>query len=263
LAIIAVITAAILIYTIFFTKNLPSPVSAKTDSDAASNVVELSETQLKSVKVETAIQHKFTLQQEAVGSIAYHEQEARNVHPSMPWHPGDAPVADAATNRSTRLLVANIPESDSPLIHVGQHVEAKVRAYPDRVFDGKISALGGTIWDSGGNPAVDPNTRRITVRCEIADPKNELYPGMLANIVIQVQQTEESVALPINGVVREGDGTMTIWVTTDRQHFEKRTVKVGLQQGGYDQILDGLKPDELVATDGALFIDNALTTASQ
>lgn len=245
-AIIAVITAIILIYTIFFTKSLPSPASAKTDSEAASNVVELSETQLKSVKVEAAVQHKFILQKEAVGSIAYHEQEIHDAHPP-----------------STRLLVSNIPESDSPLIRIGQPVEAKVRAYPDRVFNGKIYALGGTIWDSGGNPAVDPNTHRITVRCEIADPKNELYPGMLANILIQVQQSEESVAVPVNGVVREGDGTMTVWVTADRQHFEKRTVKVGLQQDGYGQILDGLKPDELVATDGALFIDNALTAASQ
>ena len=86
---------------------------------------------------------------------------------------------------------------------------------------------------------------------------------MLAGVEIQVQQPEELVAVPVDGVVREGDGTMTVWVTTDRQHFEKRTVKVGLQQDGYGQILDGLKPDELVATDGALFIDNALTAASQ
>ena len=260
---IAAIIAAILIHTVFFTKNISSPASpmtgsdaVRTDSDAGSNTVELSETQLKSVKVESAIQYKFTLQQEAIGSIAYHEQEMRTRQSAS------TPVSDATTNSSTKLLVANVPESDSPLIHVGQRVTAKVRAYPDRVFNGKVSALGGTIWDSGGNPAVDPNTRRITVRCEIADSKNELYPGMLANLVILVQEAEESVAVPMSGVVREGDGTMTVWVTTDRQHFEKRTVKVGLQQDGYDQILDGLKPDELVATDGALFIDNALTTAS-
>ena len=35
---------------------------------------------------------------------------------------------------------------------------------------------------------------------------------------------------------------MTVWVTTDRRTFSERTVKIGLQQDGYDQIADGLKP---------------------
>ena len=58
--------------------------------------------------------------------------------------------------------------------------------------------------------------------------------------------------------MRAGDGTMTIWVTTDRHHFTQRKVKLGLQSGGYDQILEGLKQGELVVTDGAVFLDNML-----
>jgi cobalt-zinc-cadmium efflux system membrane fusion protein len=56
---------------------------------------------------------------------------------------------------------------------------------------------------------------------------------------------------------------MTVWVTTDRRRLVKRTVTVGLEQEGFDQILDGLKPGELVATDRALFLNNALTEASR
>ena len=51
-----------------------------------------------------------------------------------------------------------------------------------------------------------------------------------------------SLAVPANGVVREGDGTMTVWVTSDSRRFAKRTVKVGLQQDGWTQILEGLQP---------------------
>ena len=58
--------------------------------------------------------------------------------------------------------------------------------------------------------------------------------------------------------MREGDGTMTVWVTSDRHHFVKRTVTVGLQQNGWDQILHGLSPGELVVTDGAVFLSNKL-----
>ena len=51
---------------------------------------------------------------------------------------------------------------------------------------------------------------------------------------------------------------MTVWVTGDSRHFVKRTVKVGLQQDGWDQILQGLSPGELVVTDGAVFLSNKL-----
>ena len=47
-------------------------------------------------------------------------------------------------------------------------------------------------------------------------------------------------------------------MTTDRHRFIQRKVKLGLQSDGYDQILDGLKPGELVVTDGAVFLDNML-----
>ena len=65
------------------------------------------------------------------------------------------------------------------------------------------------------------------------------------------------------GIVREGDGTMTAWVTADRRRFTRRTVRVGLQREGYYEIVDGLQPGELVATEGALFLSNALTIAAR
>jgi cobalt-zinc-cadmium efflux system membrane fusion protein len=127
-------------------------------------------------------------------------------------------------------------------------------AYPGRVFEGQISTIGATV---------DPNTRRVLVRSEIKDPNHELRPGMFANFVISVGDPVTSPAIPLDGVVREGDGTMSIWVTTDRHRFFKRTVKVGLQHDGYNQIVEGVKPGEVVATEGALFISNALTTAAR
>jgi cobalt-zinc-cadmium efflux system membrane fusion protein len=51
---------------------------------------------------------------------------------------------------------------------------------------------------------------------------------------------------------------MTVWVTSDNRHFTKRTVKVGLQQDGWTQILEGLQPAEIVVTDGAVFLSNKL-----
>jgi cobalt-zinc-cadmium efflux system membrane fusion protein len=174
---------------------------------------------------------------------------ARNAQPGLLVQPGNAPAPYSVADLSTKWMVANVSESDSPPLQVGQAVQAKVMALPERVFEGRISTVGA---------AVDSNTHRVMVRSEVADPKNELRPGMLASFVIQVQDPVESVAIPTEGVVREGDGTMAAWVTTDRHHFSQRIVRIGLQKDGRYQVLEGLQRGELVVTDGAIFLSNLL-----
>ena len=76
--------------------------------------------------------------------------------------------------------------------------------------------------------------------------------------VIRVQEPVESVAIPMNGVVRKGDGTMAAWVTTDRRRFSQRIIKIGLQRDGQYQVLEGLQRGELAVTEGAVFLSNML-----
>jgi cobalt-zinc-cadmium efflux system membrane fusion protein len=59
-------------------------------------------------------------------------------------------------------------------------------------------------------------------------------------------------------VVREADGTMTAWVTTDRHRFAQRIIKIGLRKDDRVQVLDGLQRGELVVTDDAVFLSNML-----
>jgi cobalt-zinc-cadmium efflux system membrane fusion protein len=82
---------------------------------------------------------------------------------------------------------------------------------------------------------------------------------MFANFTITTSEPVESLAVPMNGIVREGDGTMSAWTTVNRRHFVRRTVKIGLESHGYRQILGGLQAGELVVTDGAVFLSNMLT----
>jgi cobalt-zinc-cadmium efflux system membrane fusion protein len=96
------------------------------------------------------------------------------------------------------------------------------------------------------------------LRASIADPKNELRPGMLATFVIRVVEPVEATAIPVNGVARAGDGTMTAWITSDRKHFTQKKVTIGLQKDGKYQVLDGLKAGDLAVSDGAVFINNIL-----
>jgi membrane fusion protein, heavy metal efflux system len=85
---------------------------------------------------------------------------------------------------------------------------------------------------------------------------------MFGNFTISIGTPLRSQAVPLDGVVREGDGTQTVWVTADRRRFTKQTVKIGEQREGYRQILEGLRPGQLLATDGAIFLSNMLAIAS-
>lgn len=178
---------------------------------------------------------------------------AFNAPPGLLVQPGSGTAPYTVANVWIKWMLANVVESDIPLFHVGQPVQVKVMAYPNRVFTGKISKIYA---------AVDPNTHRVTIRSEIADPKDELRPGMLANFIIRVDGPVEATAIPGNGVVREPDGTMTAWVTTDRHRFVQRSIKVGLRRDDHVQILDGLQRGELVVTDGAVFLSNMLQAPS-
>ena len=179
---------------------------------------------------------------------------ARSAAPGLFTQPGNPPAPYTVSDISTMWMVANVAESDFPFVRLGEKVDVTVNAYPGRVFQGKIVNIGASI---------DPNTRRVSMRSEIRDPKHELRPGMFATFLIRTGQAVPSVAVPLNGVVREGDGTMAVWVTTDRRRLIRRAVKVGFQQDGFAQIIEGLRPGELVATEGALFLSNAVTEASR
>jgi cobalt-zinc-cadmium efflux system membrane fusion protein len=172
-----------------------------------------------------------------------------NGPPGLLVQPGNAPAPYTVSDVSVKWMLANVSESEIPSFHLGQPVQVRVMAYSGHVFKGKVSKIYATV---------DPNTHRVTIRSEIADPKDELRPGMLANFVIRVDGPVEATAIPANGVVREADGTMTAWVTTDRRRFAQRIIKIGLRNDDRVQILDGLQRGELVVADGAVFLSNML-----
>lgn len=177
---------------------------------------------------------------------------ARSAAPGLYVQPGNAPAPYTLADLSTMWMVANVIETDAPAYRLGQSVEVSVPAYPGEVFRGFVTTLGLNI---------DPNTHRQLVRSVIDDPEHKLRAGMLASFSIEIEGPKTSIAVPSDAVVREGDGTTTVWVVSDRRHFQRRAVKLGLEQNGWRQILDGLNPGELVASTGAIFLSNKFAVA--
>ena len=174
---------------------------------------------------------------------------ARSAAPGLFLQPGGTPAPMTVADVSTKWMIANFTEADASALRVGQDVYSRVLAIPDRIWRGHITAIGESI---------DPGTRRFVVRSDISDPDNILRPGMFADFAIRTGPSIDAPALPLSGAVREGDGTMTAWVTQDRRHFTQRTLKLGLEQKGLYQVIDGLHAGEMVVTDGAVYLTNIL-----
>ncbi len=147
---------------------------------------------------------------------------------------------------STMWVKAQVPENDIPFVQVGQEVEVKVSALPDRVFKARITLIAA---------ATELTTRRIIVRSQVPNPDGALKSEMFASFKIITGADEPSSAVPVEAVIREGD-VAVVWVEKEPMLFQRRKVKLGIEQDGRMQIRHGLEAGDLVVARGAIFVDN-------
>lgn len=166
--------------------------------------------------------------------------------------PGQYVKADSSealfsvSDLTTMWLKASVPENDIPHVRVGQEIEVKVPALPDRVFTARITAVGA---------ASDAATRRVVVRSEIDNPGQMLKSEMFATFRITTGEARMAPAVPAEAVVREGQLT-TVWVEHSPLLFKRRKVSLGMEQDNRLQIVGGLAAGERVIGRGAIFVDN-------
>lgn len=145
-------------------------------------------------------------------------------------------------------LVANVRESDAPQMKVGAAIEAAVLAYPNRIFKASLTYVA---------PALDPSTRRLTVRAEIHNPTRELVPGMFASFRIVSGEDRLMPAVPQDAVIYDG-AHARVWVADPAQKsLGPRPIEVGMTTNGVVEVRKGLDTGEMMVTSGALFIDRA------
>lgn len=148
---------------------------------------------------------------------------------------------------STVWLVANVREADSGEMRIGAPITAHTLAYPDKVFQGRVRFV---------SPVIDPNTRRLTVRAEIANPGQLLRPQMFAQMFVGTGEAASAPSVPEGAVLYEGD-TARVWVARADHTLTLRPIKVRRLHDGQVEVLEGLTPGERVVNGGSLFIDNA------
>jgi cobalt-zinc-cadmium efflux system membrane fusion protein len=179
---------------------------------------------------------------------------ARNVAPGDLVQPGNAPSPFSVSEQDSLWLVANVVDTDAAQVQVGQAMTVSLPALPGRRIDTRVTYVA-----SGSDPA----THRVMLRAVLHAPPAGLRPQMLANYRIRTAEPSRHDALPVDAVVREGSGAMVVFTTTDGLRFTRHPVQVGSLQDGFYPVLAGLPPHERIATEGALFLSNALALQSQ
>jgi len=138
-----------------------------------------------------------------------------------------------------------IYENESPYVHVGQQVEIRSQSLSQSSFTGRISFI---------YPFLDPKTRTLKARVEIANPDIKLKPDMFVNTIIK-QPLDSSIVVPVTAVMDTGK-RQVVWVESAPGSFESREVRVGQRSNDKIQILSGLNPGDKVAVSGGYLIDS-------
>jgi RND family efflux transporter MFP subunit len=142
-------------------------------------------------------------------------------------------------------LRADVPEKMAPWVRVGNAVELRVEAHPDRVFTGKVSRV---------SPSVDEQKRTFAVEALIPNGQNLLRPGFYAKAVIQTQKRERVLSIPVRAVIYAYGSNKAFVINGGK--VAARDLKLGERFGDTVEVVEGLQGDEQVALSELDRLDN-------
>lgn len=168
---------------------------------------------------------------------------AKNVVQGAYVQPGQELFAVA--DLTTVWVLAEVHEHEAARVEPGQRAAFAPTAYPGETFGGKVAFIA---------PVLDPATRTLRVRLELANPKQRLKPGMYGDVRL-AGASVEALVVPTDALIDTGEHQY-VFVSLDGGRFEPRHVRAGARQGGRVQILDGLREGEVVVTTGNFLLDS-------
>ena len=101
--------------------------------------------------------------------------------------------------------------------------------------------------------AVDPATRTVAVVYDVINREGKLRIGMAVRVDLETQRAEETLAVPESAIVEE-EGRPVAFVQVSGETFAKRDLTLGIRDGGFVQITEGLTAGERVVTKEAYSI---------
>ncbi len=147
---------------------------------------------------------------------------------------------------NTIWVNADVPENLSSLVRPGNAVEARTPSLPETVFKGKVSAI---------LPEVNPATRTLKARVELANPGGRLVPGMFATVNFTPAARKDVLTIPTEAVIQTGKRNVVMVAQGDGK-FMPVDVEIGAETNGQTEIRKGLEAGQKVVVSGQFLIDS-------
>lgn len=147
---------------------------------------------------------------------------------------------------------ARVPEAQVSMIQRGAEATAHATGWPGETFAGRVIAL---------LPEVDPETRTLTARVALDNPRDRLAPGMYVSLQFAGTENEPQLVVPSEAVIRTGERSVVI-VAREGSGFDVANVTAGEDAEGKTVILSGLKEDQQIVLSGQFLIDSEASLRS-
>ena len=134
----------------------------------------------------------------------------------------------------------HLTEIDSSRVKVGNDVGVRVAPFPDETFSATVTIV---------SPTIDPRTRTLRVKAQLANADRKLRPGLFARVDLGIAKRDGVAMIPEEVVLQRADGAVVFRALAENR-VERRVIEVGAHHDGMVEVVRGLAPGDLVVLRG-------------
>ena len=144
-------------------------------------------------------------------------------------------------------FICDVYENDLTQIHMGQHADIRLNAFPGKTFAGVISDIGAVL---------DPSIRTAKVRIQVQNPGNQLRVGMFGSATLSAGHSDTVVVIPASSALQLHDRAFVFEPANAAGSFRRVEIKIGRTlDGNMLEVLSGLSEGQQVVSN-ALDLQN-------
>jgi len=137
----------------------------------------------------------------------------------------------------TIRVFCDVPENDVPHLHIGDPAIVKPYGLEGKPFVGTVTRFSFSL---------DPATRNMRTEIDLPNPEERLYPGMYAEVSLEMNRHPDALTVPSAAVGTDSAGNF-VYTVTDNQ-IARLAIKIGLTDNGRTEVTAGLSKDTPVVT---------------
>ena len=137
----------------------------------------------------------------------------------------------------TIRVFCDVPENDVPHLHIGDPAIVKPYGFEGKPFVGTVTRFSLRL---------NPETRNMRTEIDLPNPEERLYPGMYAEVSLEMNRRPDTLTVPAAAVGSDGLGNFVYTVTGNR--ISRLAIKIGLTDSGRTEVTGGLSNDTPVVT---------------